>query len=89
MCNALAEPGAGRLHPGVGQGVGQHAVQLIDAGFVKAGGQQRAGLEGRILRIGQIEQGEFIEVKGRAGLVELTAGIKARGRRLLQEAGSK
>ena len=39
--------------------------------------------------IGQIERGEFIEVEGRAGLVELTAGIKARGRRLLREAGSK
>lgn len=39
--------------------------------------------------IGQIERGEFVEVEGRAGLVELTAGIKARGRRRLQEAGSK
>jgi hypothetical protein len=39
--------------------------------------------------IGQMERGEFIEVEGRPGLTELTAGIKARGRRLLQEAGSR
>jgi antitoxin ParD1/3/4 len=39
--------------------------------------------------IGQIERGEFVEVTGRAGLAELTAGIKARGRRLLREAASK
>jgi antitoxin ParD1/3/4 len=39
--------------------------------------------------IGQMERGEFIEVKGRTGLAELTAGIKARGRRRLQEAASK
>lgn len=51
---------------------------------------QTEAIRKRVLEgIGQIERGEFIEVEGRAGLVELTAGIKARGRRLLQEAGSK
>jgi putative addiction module CopG family antidote len=46
---------------------------------------RRRVLEG----IGEIERGEFIKVDGRAGLSELTAGIKARGRRMLQEADSK
>ena len=51
---------------------------------------QTEAIRKRVLEgIGQIERGEFIEVEGRTGLVELTAGIKARGRRLLQEAGSK
>lgn len=51
---------------------------------------QTEAIRKRVLEgIGQIERGEFIEVEGRAGLVELTAGVKARGRRLLQNAGSK
>ena len=35
--------------------------------------------------IAEIEQGEYTEDEGRAGLARLSAGIKARGRRLLQE----
>jgi antitoxin ParD1/3/4 len=51
---------------------------------------QTEAIRKRVLEgIGQIERGEFIEVEGRAGLVELTAGIKSRGRRLLQNAASK
>ncbi|MGA2569765.1 MAG: type II toxin-antitoxin system ParD family antitoxin [Terracidiphilus sp.] len=46
---------------------------------------RRRVLEG----IEQIEQGDFVAVEGKAGLAQLTAGIKARGRRLLQEAESK
>ncbi len=46
---------------------------------------RRRVLEG----IGQIERGEFIEVEGRAGLAELTVGIKSRGRLQLQESGGK
>ena len=51
---------------------------------------QTEAIRKRVLEgIGQIERGEFTEVEGRAGLVELTAGVKARGRRRLQNAGSK
>jgi antitoxin ParD1/3/4 len=51
---------------------------------------QTEALRKRVLEgIGQIERGEFIEVEGRAGLVELTAGIKARGRSQFREAGGK
>ena len=51
---------------------------------------QTEAIRKRVLEgIGQIERGEFTEVEGRAGLAKLTAGVKARGRRRLQEAGSK
>ena len=51
---------------------------------------QTEAIRKRVLEgIGQIERGEFTEVKGRAGLAQLTAGIKSRGRRRLQEATSK
>lgn len=51
---------------------------------------QTEAIRKRVLEgIGQIERGEFIEVEGRAGLAELTAGVKARGRRLLQNAERK
>jgi antitoxin ParD1/3/4 len=35
--------------------------------------------------IASIERGEFNEYEGRAGLAALTAGVKARGRKLLAE----
>jgi antitoxin ParD1/3/4 len=51
---------------------------------------QIAGIRQRVLAgIASIECGEFTEYDGRAGLAELTAGVKARGRRLLQEAADK
>ena len=57
--HALAEPGAGRLHPGMGEGVGHDAFQLLGRRVVQAGGQQRAGLKRGVLAIGQVEQGEL------------------------------
>ena len=51
---------------------------------------QIAGIRQRVLAgIASIECGDFTEYDGRAGLAELTAGVKARGRRLLQEAADK
>ena len=51
---------------------------------------QIAGIRQRVLAgIASIKRGEFIEYDGRAGLAEFTAGVKARGRRLLQEATDK
>jgi putative addiction module CopG family antidote len=39
--------------------------------------------------IAEIDGGEYTEYEGRAGLAKLTAGIKARGRRLLQKAADQ
>ena len=39
--------------------------------------------------IAEIERGEYTEYEGRAGLARLTAGIKARGRRLLEKAADQ
>jgi putative addiction module CopG family antidote len=39
--------------------------------------------------IGEIERGEYTVYEGRAGLAKLSAGVKARGRRLLAEATEK
>jgi antitoxin ParD1/3/4 len=39
--------------------------------------------------IAAIERGEFTEYEGRAGLAALTAGVKARGRKLLAETAEK
>jgi putative addiction module CopG family antidote len=39
--------------------------------------------------IGEIERGEYSVYEGRAGLGKLSAGVKARGRRLLAEAVEK
>jgi len=41
-------------------------------------------IRSRVLEgIAEIERGEYTVYEGRAGLAELTAGVKARGRRLL------
>jgi antitoxin ParD1/3/4 len=48
---------------------------------------QTDGIRRRVLEsIAEMERGEYTEYEGRAGLAQLTAGIKARGRRMLQEA---
>jgi hypothetical protein len=39
--------------------------------------------------IDEIDRGEYTEYEGREGLAKLTAGIKARGRRLLAKAASQ
>lgn len=39
--------------------------------------------------IADIEQGRYTDYAGRAGLAKLTAGIKARGRKRLQEAAER
>ena len=39
--------------------------------------------------IAEIERGEYTEYEGSAGLARLTAGIKARGRRMLAEPAEK
>ena len=39
--------------------------------------------------IAEIERGEYTVYEGRAGLAELSAGVKARGRRLLGETAEK
>ena len=39
--------------------------------------------------IGEIERGEYTVYEGRAGLAKLSAGVKARGRKLLAEAEAK
>ncbi len=51
---------------------------------------QTEGIKKRVLEgIFEIERGEYTEYEGRAGLAKLSAGIKARGRRLLAEAAEK
>jgi antitoxin ParD1/3/4 len=51
---------------------------------------QIEGIRKRVLEsIAEIERGEYTEYEGRAGLAELAAGVKERGRRLLQEAKSE
>jgi putative addiction module CopG family antidote len=39
--------------------------------------------------IAEIERGEYTEYEGRAGLAKLSAGIKARGRKLLKESAGR
>jgi antitoxin ParD1/3/4 len=58
---------------------------LTDLTAVQTEGIRKRVLEG----IGEIERGEYTEYEGRAGLARLSAGIKARGRRLLAEAAEK
>ncbi len=49
---------------------------------------QSDGIRKRVLQgIAEIEQGHFTDYEGRSGLAELTAGVKARGRRLLGPKG--
>jgi hypothetical protein len=57
----------------------QIAVQLLRAGFAERRSQQDAGLEGRVLRVGQVQQGEL----GAGTLAEptLQEGRDRRGRR--------
>ncbi len=51
---------------------------------------QTEAIRRRVLEsIGEIERGEYAEYEGRAGLARLSAGVKARGRRLLAEAAEK
>jgi antitoxin ParD1/3/4 len=48
---------------------------------------QTEGIRKRVLEsIAEIERGEYTEYEGRAGLAKLSAGVKARGRKLLAEA---
>jgi hypothetical protein len=46
---------------------------------------RRRVLEG----IGEIERGEYTVYEGREDLAKLSAGVKARGRKLLEEAEAK
>jgi antitoxin ParD1/3/4 len=39
--------------------------------------------------IAEIDRGEYTEYEGRTGLASLTAGVKARGRRLLEKAAEQ
>ena len=51
---------------------------------------QIEGIRRRVLEsIGEIDRGEYTEYVGREGLAELSAGVKARGRKLLAEAEAK
>jgi len=58
---------------------------LTDLTAIQTEDIRRRVLEG----IAEIDRGDFTEYEGRAGLAQLTAGIKARGRRLLREAASE
>jgi len=58
---------------------------LTDLTALEVEGIRRRVLEG----ISEIERGEYTEYEGRAGLAKMTAGIKARGRRLLSDAAIK
>ena len=49
----------GDLHPGVGEGVGKDAGELVGRGLANGGGEQRAGFKGCVLGVGQIEDGEL------------------------------
>ncbi len=57
--HALAEPGAGRRHPRVREGVGHYSVELFGRGRLNDGDEQRAGFKGRVLGVGKIENGEL------------------------------
>ena len=63
VSDALGEPGGGRrcrcTHPGVGERVGEDVVELIRRGLSNGGDEQRAGFEGRVFGVGQIEDGEL------------------------------
>jgi antitoxin ParD1/3/4 len=51
---------------------------------------QIEGIRKRVLEgIGEIERGEYTEYEGRAGLAKLSAGVKARGRKLLEKAADR
>jgi antitoxin ParD1/3/4 len=58
---------------------------LTDLTAIQAEAIRKRVLEG----IAEIERGEYTAYEGREGLARLTAGVKARGRRLLQEAASE
>ena len=58
--DAFAEPGAGtKSHPRVSEGVGEDAVELVGRGLANGGDEERAGFEGRVFGVGQIEDGEL------------------------------
>lgn len=51
---------------------------------------QIEGIRKRVLEgIGEIERGEYTEYEGRDGLAKLSAGVKARGRKLLEKAADR
>ena len=58
---ALGEPGAGRLHPGVGEGVGEDSLRAGRSGAAVAegGGEESAGFERSVGGVGEIEEGEL------------------------------
>jgi antitoxin ParD1/3/4 len=58
---------------------------LTDLTAIQAEAIRKSVLEG----IAEIDRGEYTVYEGREGLARLTAGVKARGRQLLQEAVSK
>ena len=52
--------------------------------------EQVASIRQRVMEgIAEIERGEYTVYEGRAGLAKLSAGVKARGRKLLAEAEAK
>ena len=57
--HAFVEPGAWVAIHAMGEGVSQDACKLIGRAVAKAGGEQRAGLKGRVVGIGQVEEGEL------------------------------
>jgi antitoxin ParD1/3/4 len=72
----------------------QRAIQLADPSaadlLADLSASQMEGIRQRVLAgIASIERGEFTEYVGQAGLAEFAAGVKARGRRVLQEAAGK
>jgi hypothetical protein len=51
---------------------------------------QTEAIRKRVLEsIAEIERGEYTEYEGRDGLAKLSAGIKARGRKLLEKAADR
>ena len=58
--------------------------------FADLDADQIEGIRQRVRAgIASVERGDFTEYVGRTGLATLTAGVKARGRRLLQENAEK
>ena len=62
-CETFVEPGGGggfgRKRVGVGEGVDESAIELVSGSGAKAGGEEGAGFEGRVVGIGQVEEGEL------------------------------
>ena len=60
---SLVEPGGRRLRcilrEGMSEGVGQNALQAVGGSLMEADGEQSPGLKGRILRVGQVKEGEL------------------------------